>query len=402
MPLKLEDIIDVQQFQMLQDRLNEIYPFPSAIIDNEGKVHTATAWQDVCTKFHRQHSECLKECIKSDQYIADHFYEANPAVSYRCPHGLIDNATPIIIDGIHYGNYFTGQFLLEPPDLNFFREQARRYGFDEEAYIEAVKKVPIWTQEQLNSYLFFIKGLIEVIVSTGLKKLREIEARKKLEESEERASTILNQMQDGFWVTNTQGGQIIDVNEAMCSMLGYTRDELLRMSVADVEANDSQEVIEGTIRQVIQAGSTNFESCFRRKDGTIINMDVSITYLPQRDLLFCFHRDITDRKQAEQALRESERKYRNIFVHAIEGIFQTTPEGRYSNVNPAFASMAGYGSPDEMQSEITNIGEQLYVNPEDRNRLLMLLQASEGTGYRLMFGWSIMRRRKRPGWKVHA
>jgi len=90
-------------------------------------------------------------------------------------------------------------------------------------------------------------------------------------------------------------------------------------------------------------------------------------------------RQIKEREQAEEALRESERKYRNIFDHAIEGIFQTTPEGRYSNVNPAFASMAGYGSPDEMQSEITNIGEQLYVNPEDRKRLLMLLQASAGT-----------------------
>ena len=95
---------------------------------------------DICTKFHRQNKECEKECIKSDQYILEHLAEANPAVSYRCPHGLVDNATPIIIEDIHYGNYFTGQFFLEKPDLEFFRTQAQKYGFDEEDYIEAVKK----------------------------------------------------------------------------------------------------------------------------------------------------------------------------------------------------------------------------------------------------------------------
>ena len=128
---------------------------------------TATAWQDVCTKFHRKHPECEKECIKSDQYILSHLHEANPAVSYRCPHGLTDNATPIIIEGIHYGNFFTGQFFMEPPDLEFFRLQARRYGFDETEYLAAVQKVPVWSRAQLESYLYFIKGLIAIISESG-------------------------------------------------------------------------------------------------------------------------------------------------------------------------------------------------------------------------------------------
>ena len=112
----LQDIIDVEQFQSLQDRLNQIYAFPSAIIDNDSNILTATCWQDICTKFHRVNKESEKECIKSDQYISDHLAEANPAVSYRCPHGLVDNATPIIIDGKHLANFFTGQFFLEKPD----------------------------------------------------------------------------------------------------------------------------------------------------------------------------------------------------------------------------------------------------------------------------------------------
>ena len=185
MDYKLEDIIDIPLLQKLQDKLNLIYSFPSAIIDNDGKILTAVAWQDICTKFHRINSESQKECIKSDRYITEHLSEANPAVSYKCPHGLIDNATPIIIDGKHLGNFFTGQFFLEKPDLDFFKKQAAIFGFDEKAYLAAVAQVPIWTQEKLNHYLDFIKGFIEIIANIGLKNLNAIAAQAELKKTNE-------------------------------------------------------------------------------------------------------------------------------------------------------------------------------------------------------------------------
>jgi ligand-binding sensor protein len=80
MEYRLKDILDISLLQSLQDRLNKIYAFPSAVIENDGEVLTAVAWQEVCTKFHRQHPECRKACIKSDQYILDHLDEADPAV----------------------------------------------------------------------------------------------------------------------------------------------------------------------------------------------------------------------------------------------------------------------------------------------------------------------------------
>ena len=158
MNYRLQDLIDIEHFKNLQERLNEIYSFPSAIVDNDGNILTAVGWRDVCSQFHRKNRDCEKFCIRSDQYILSHLHEANPSVSYRCPHGLVENATPIIIDGVHYGNFFTGQFFLEAPDMDYFREQAQKYGFDEDAYLAAVKKAPVWTQEQLNSYLFLSKG----------------------------------------------------------------------------------------------------------------------------------------------------------------------------------------------------------------------------------------------------
>jgi PAS domain S-box-containing protein len=79
--------------------------------------------------------------------------------------------------------------------------------------------------------------------------------------------------------------------------------------------------------------------------------------------------DITDRKQLEQALKETEAKYRSIFENAVIGIYQSTPEGRLLSVNPAMAAMFGYDSPEDMVTGILDLDHQVFVNPQDRNDL---------------------------------
>ncbi len=87
-----------------------------------------------------------------------------------------------------------------------------------------------------------------------------------------------------------------------------------------------------------------------------------------------FIEDITERKLSEDALRETERHFRSIFEHATEGIFQTTREGRYLNVNPALARIYGYASPQELMDTIGEIGRQLYVEPKRRAEFLRLME----------------------------
>jgi two-component system, NarL family, sensor histidine kinase UhpB len=78
------------------------------------------------------------------------------------------------------------------------------------------------------------------------------------------------------------------------------------------------------------------------------------------------HEDITERMEAEEVRRQAEEKYRGIFENAVEGIFQTTVEGRFVTANPALARMLGYDSPEGLLEKVSNIAEQLYLDPERR------------------------------------
>ena len=81
-----------------------------------------------------------------------------------------------------------------------------------------------------------------------------------------------------------------------------------------------------------------------------------------------------ERKRAELALLQAEEKYRSIFENTIEGIFQTTPEGKYLSANPALARIYGYETADELIAGLTNISSELYVEPGRRNEFIALME----------------------------
>ncbi len=381
MKYKLEELIDIPMFQSLQDRLNEIYSFPSAIIDNDGNVLTATAWQDICIKFHRLNKESEKECIKSDKYILEHIHEANPAVSYKCPHGLVDNATPIIIEGVHYGNFFTGQFFLNEPDLEFFKEQAKKYGFDEVSYLEAVKKVPIWTQTQLDNYLFFIKGLIEVISGIGLKNLKEIEANEKIKESEEKYRRLVEQTHDG--IIQVDNEDVIQfVNQRFCELLGYQESKILgKVGYETFIFAEDKELIQEKNRTRKKGTNEQYELRMKKKNGEAIYFLMSASPILNQEgevigsMSICT--DITERKLAEEALRESEEKYRFAMEATNDGLWDwDVAKNRvfysdswkeilgYDNMEPVYDSWEALIHPDDKQSVLESLKNHLAGHTE--------------------------------------
>jgi len=122
---------------------------------------------------------------------------------------------------------------------------------------------------------------------------------------EDEYHTIIQASIDGFWVTDLSG-HILDVNESVCRILGYSRAELLDLCIADIEADESQEQIEARIRETIRTGAGLFRGHQRRKDRTVIDVEVSVVAVPTIDnRLFVFIRDISERAQAEASLQQA-------------------------------------------------------------------------------------------------
>jgi diguanylate cyclase (GGDEF)-like protein/PAS domain S-box-containing protein len=107
-----------------------------------------------------------------------------------------------------------------------------------------------------------------------------------------------------------------------------------------------------------------------RKNGTIFPVTLSV--MPLRDAsgtitgFLAIGRDISERRKAEAARRVAEENYRALFMNAVGGIFQTSPQGHYLRVNPALARIYGYESPKQMVDELTDVASQLYVQPGRR------------------------------------
>ena len=119
-------------------------------------------------------------------------------------------------------------------------------------------------------------------------------------EHRERYAAIIRSAMDAFWMID-RDGRFLDVNDAACVLLGYSREELLSMKVLDVEARESPEDIADHIRRLVETGYDRFETRHRRKDGSIIDAEVSVKFIDIKGgQFYAFVRDIAERKRAEE------------------------------------------------------------------------------------------------------
>jgi PAS domain S-box-containing protein/putative nucleotidyltransferase with HDIG domain len=192
--LELSDIIDAQALQSLMDDFYNLTGMLGAILDLHGNILVAVGWQDICTQFHRCHPETRKKCIESDTLLT-HGVAHGTFKEYNCKNNMWEMVTPIVIGGKHIGNVFIGQFFYKDkvPDVELFRKQAKTYGFDEQAYLAALDRVPRFTRDEVANGMHFYTKLTDIISVSSLSAIKQ----SRLLSEREREEKILKKSFEG-------------------------------------------------------------------------------------------------------------------------------------------------------------------------------------------------------------
>jgi hypothetical protein len=208
--------------------------------------------------------------------------------------------------------------------------------------------------------------------------------------AEEEIKTILRTALDGFYLVEMEG-RILEANDSYCSMIGYSHEELIKMSVKDVEVVETEEVIKKRIQKISETGSDRFETKHKRKDGRVIDIDVSINLLVQEEAkLVCFMRDITTRKRMEAEIRESQERFQMVFENVFDGISifsEDTDSSKRKLVecNERYAVMAGRPREELLRLGSTEGFYKLILEDTDSTNRLESLESE--TAYQGSFSW---------------
>lgn len=172
-------------------------------------------------------------------------------------------------------------------------------------------------------------------------------------------------------------GRILYANESTCRRTGYTEQEILGLSIWDLDAGLTEDLWPERWEGFKKTGFLAVETVHRTRDGELYPAEVSISYVEQDGLAysFAFARDITERKTAEASLRQSEERFRGIFEQGAVGIALIDREQRFFHANPAFCRMLGYEEHEIVGKSVLSI-----TAPEDQDASREKISSLYGDG----------------------
>jgi PAS domain S-box-containing protein len=230
---------------------------------------------------------------------------------------------------------------------------------------------PEWDEAQ--GRVVRILGAVEDITE---RKQAELE----LQASEQRFRSLIETSSDWVWEVD-QNYIYTYSSPTSLDILGYPPTEVVGKPYLAFMASQEAERIGQTLAGIITSRQPYrcLEGTYQHKDAYSVVLESSASPIFDRNGTFLGYRgmarDITERTEVAAVLQQEEEKYYSIFENAIDGIFQTTKDGRYVSANPALARILGYDSPAELISSFTDLNRGLYVNPQQRSQFVSLIEA---------------------------
>jgi len=301
------------------------------------------------------------------------FLSVNPSTASMCGYETPEEMVASITD-------IATQYYVDPTDRIRYKQEMEANGFVRNFEHRAYRK---------DGSIFWVSVSARAVQDDRGRVLRyegtheDITLRKEAEgellESEERFSKAFRSNPAPMAISTIDEGRYIDVNDRFADMFGVPREEIIGRTSAEMGFWENPADRQELVRKLRTEGIVRIAPVNRRrKDGEIRHTLWSgeTIRLKGREVLLTLHHDVTDRMLAEEKLRQSEERYRGLFENSIVGVFQSTPEGRYLAANPACARMFGYDSPAAMIASVTDIGTQIYCNPEDRRKAMEAFSTS--------------------------
>ena len=206
--------------------------------------------------------------------------------------------------------------------------------------------------------------------------LQDITDQEQAKRSLELFRNLMDQSNDAVEVVDPETLRFLDVNEKACKDLGYTREELLSMTVFDIDRENDEFMHARMLEELRDSGFVIQQRIHTRKNGSTFSVEISLRRVElDRSYLVTFARDISDRKRTEAALLESEDRYRDLIEHSEDLVCTHDLEGRFLSVNPASARMLGYEV-----GELIQIPMRELIAPESREQFEGYLERIKTAG----------------------
>jgi PAS domain S-box-containing protein len=201
----------------------------------------------------------------------------------------------------------------------------------------------------------------------------------KMRKTDRENRAIIDAVSDIIFETNTEG-EISFLNETWRSVTGFEVNQGINRNIFDMLHPHDQEEQRSNFEQLVNGQRHSYRNLtrLRTSNGSYRSVDLAFSMLrkDKNDNIKVVGTitDVEEHRRAEKALKEAERKYRNIVENTASGIYQVTPEGQFLSANPAVAVILGYSSSEELIEKVINAHEQLYVTPKERSRFIRELE----------------------------
>ncbi|OWZ83523.1 PocR ligand-binding domain-containing protein [Natranaerobius trueperi] len=240
MKYNFTDLVSLDELRSTLEKLYSLIELPMSIEDVNQNPLINIGFSDICKKYHTQNPKTLCRCKRSGAFVTDYLYE-NDYITYRCQNGLIDMASPIIIEGEHVATFLIGQIFFQKPDRDYFKKQAIKFGFNVDEYLQALDRIPVYSKEDAYKIMDYCTNFAQILTKLGLNNLKEIKHKNKLEENEKKYDLLINGISDITLlckIEKVNDLRIAKVNKNFLKKINLTESEVVGSLLKEIINNN--------------------------------------------------------------------------------------------------------------------------------------------------------------------